>query len=88
MQELMRVPGMPSPSMFALFVTGLMAASFVPLEVTNLAFKNFSSHQFTADEHSVLGLSLGFAPAVPFDVDETAKHVHCAHTRMMRGLYL
>jgi hypothetical protein len=44
----MRVPGIPSPYIFALFVTGLMAASFVPLEVTNLAFKNFSSKAFTA----------------------------------------
>lgn len=84
----MRVPGIPSPYIFALFVTGLMVASFVPLEVTNLAFKNFSSKVFSADEHSVLGLSLGFAPAIPFDTEATATHVHAAHTRMMRGLYL
>ena len=85
MQELLRVPA-PSPSIMALFVTGIMMASFMPYEVSNLAFANFS-RAFTADEHSVLGLSLGFAPSRSWNPDDLAE-VHVAHTRMMRGLYL
>ncbi len=56
------VPGMPSPTIFSLLVVSMMLASYAPNEITNLAFKNFSSRDFTADEHYVLGLSLGFAP--------------------------
>eukprot|EP01046_Picozoa_sp_COSAG06_P047780 COSAG06_NODE_7015_length_2672_cov_11.344988_2_plen_299_part_00 len=87
-RELLSVPGMPSPTMFALFVTGMMAATFVPLEVTNLAFANFSSREFSADEHSVLGLSLGFSPSSSWNAETATVEVRAAHTRMMRSLYL
>jgi hypothetical protein len=86
--ELMRLPRTFSDSVFTLVVLGGLAATMCYSACANLEFANFSSHSFTADEFSVLGLSLGFAPTPSTSVAGDVAQAGVAFDRYMRSFYL
>ena len=60
--EYMRLPQKFSAKTTALTVMGCMAICTALCLVSNLAFANFSSRDFSPDEFSVMGLSLNYSP--------------------------
>ena len=85
--EYMRLPRTFSPSTVALLVVGLLSACAVQNECYNLAFKNFSSYEFSPEEYYVLGLSVNFSPTPTFKEGDYDR-VQAAHDTFTRSLYL
>lgn len=70
--EYMRLPQVFSMETTALTVMGCMAICTALCLVTNLAFANFSSKEFSSDEFSVLGLSLNYSPTPTSTISDDA----------------
>jgi hypothetical protein len=85
--EYLSLPRVFNDLALTLLVTGMLCSSVLYTECYNLAFKNFSSRDFCADEWSVIGLC-GFSPTPTDSITADQNSVHAAHTDFMRGIYL
>ena len=86
-REYYALPRMFGAKALQLFVTGMLATSVLYAEVFNLAFRNFSSYDFSADEWSVVGLC-GFSPTPTTSVSFDQRSVLASHKQFIRDIYL